>query len=206
VLVNATAYPTGGGGGGGDAGGESGLPSGATAGIAVGATVAGLALLSLIVWFVMARRRRRRKLSRLQHETGPDGAALGDGALGAAGAAPAVYSPSGQPDMSHLSSPAGGAPSRQDYFGPDATPGPFTQQQDEGAAAAVDAAIRGAVPVNPRSPADIIVPVEIDASGVPRPENKPSTPEPRSPAGSGVLPVPAPGPIQDSIDGRVELP
>jgi hypothetical protein len=201
VVVNATAYPTG---GSSDTGEESGLSSGATAGIAVGATVAGLALLSLIAWFIVARRRRRRKLSRLQQETGPDGAAPGDGALVAAGAAPPVYSPSGQPDMSHLSSPAGGASSRQDYFGPDATPGPFTQQ-DEGAAAAFDAANRGAVPVNPRSPADITAPVEIDTSGVPRPE-KASTPEPRSPAGSGALLVPAPGPMQDSIDGRIELP
>jgi hypothetical protein len=58
----------------------------------------------------------------------------------------------------------------QDYFGAAPQAGAFTEQDDlEGAAStSLTTMPRGAVPINPQSPGDIIIPVEIGGIGLGR--------------------------------------
>ncbi|KAI9885109.1 MAG: hypothetical protein M1823_003077 [Watsoniomyces obsoletus] len=132
-----------------NSGGDSneGLTAGARAGIAVGATMAGLSLISLLIWFIMAQRKRR-KQRQLQDPFGPGSPVLTQS--GTAGGA-------GGPNMSQGPSPGVVSPSGEGYFG--AQPGPFT-----GAAGVTVAdynADRPAVPLSPQGPGDIAAPVEI---------------------------------------------
>ena len=170
-----------------------GLSVGAKAGISVGATVAGLSLLTFIVWFIMARRRQRRRTSSPSPPPQQN--------LGPMAPASAVQSPSG-PVISHLSPPTGH--SSQDYFGPDATTGPFTGNGGEAHAAGI-AANRTAVPVRPQVPGDITAPVEMGPSSVahpPLPSRYPTGSHDGEPADHEDNP---PGAHQKSTGGRFEL-
>ena len=171
----------------------AGLSAGAKAGISVGATVAGLSLLTLILWFIMLRRRGRRQQRQQQQQQQQRQR------LDPTVPTSAMQSPNGP--MSHLSSPTGHS-SRPDYFGGDAAPGPYTGNGGDADATGI-AANRTAVPVRPQGPADITAPVEMGSSSVAAP-----SPTSRYPTYEG---VPTDhqesrlGAYQESAKGRFEL-
>lgn len=127
---------------------HSGLSSGAKAGI--GGGIAGLALLVAggVLYFCILQRRKAR--GREEEET-----------------VPAMSQTSGSKGGSRKAGSAGTKPSlppgrRQtgDYFGPTAKAGPYTNTS---AASSPGYTYRG-VPINPQSPGDITVAVEIDST------------------------------------------
>ncbi|KAK2038354.1 hypothetical protein LZ31DRAFT_479040 [Colletotrichum somersetense] len=131
---------------------SDGLSTGAKAGIGVGVSVVGCALVVLSAWFCLFRRRRR-------------GTATASERPGRSARAMSEVTSSSRPTMWR-----GGT---QDYFGPDAVAGPYTETETvaSGGAAAAAAATttpgreRG-VPLQAHSPSDVVAPVEMDSAGV----------------------------------------
>ncbi|KAI9167719.1 hypothetical protein HJFPF1_03853 [Paramyrothecium foliicola] len=127
--------------------GSPGLSEGAKAGIAIGAIFGAGIIIAAVTWLCITRRRRRRQQTATQQS-----------APSAAGGQP-YYD-----GMTELTAstrpPANGL--TQDYFGPDAVVGPFTETVISTAATSPNPERTG-VPSQPQSPGDIAVPVEIDS-------------------------------------------
>ncbi|OAA54245.1 hypothetical protein SPI_08864 [Niveomyces insectorum RCEF 264] len=154
-------------GGGGDGGGS--LSGGAKAGIALGVVVGAAALIGAATWLCLHRRWTRRGSS--SQSAGGGGVSLPGGA-GAAAAG--TESDGGGGHSNRLPGLA------QDYVGPDAVAGPYTDpahaQGDvygngsgsgSGAGVGVHGGAGGAahgVPMRPHGPRDIVAPVEIDST------------------------------------------
>lgn len=153
-----------------DGGGGGGLSAGAQAGIGIGATVGAGILIGLLAWLCISRRRKQRSAQSQRtgdHSLPTIGAGAGVGAGATAGAG---YNDDNMTEYTETSRPwqtnaRGGGPT-QDYFGPSAVAGPFTdnplspvdhQSPPLGAGRAV--------PSQPQKPGDIAAPVEIDSTG-----------------------------------------
>lgn len=146
-----------------------GLSDGAKAGIAVGVVVGAGLIIGLITWLCISKRRRRRQAVTQQS------ASAGD-------------APVEDANMTEVTASSRLARSRgltQDYFGPAAVPGPYTET------VASSPGQRNAVPSQPQAPGDIIAPVEIDSKDGPL--------TPHSPA------VVYQTPVDETISGRFEL-
>ena len=152
--ISFTPEPTSGSSSGGDGGG--GLSTGAKAGIGVGVAVVACAILGALGWFCLIKRRRAREptdasSSSQQASQQPPHRTLGSDR------SPAAMSEVTS-DITRTSRLRG---LTQDYFGPAAVPGPYT---DPAASAATSPGTpaRG-VPLMAHSPNDITAPVEIDS-------------------------------------------
>ncbi|OHE95569.1 hypothetical protein CORC01_09159 [Colletotrichum orchidophilum] len=170
--VEYTTVPDGGGGAGG------GLSAGAKAGIGVGIAVVGCALAGVLAWFCFVRRRRRRgTVTGTATMSQRSGGGRSRGVSGAASERPSrgVRALSDVTSGSRPNGPGRGA--TQDYFGPDAVAGPYTETEETVAAAAADGSRtetgagtagtpgRGrGVPLQAHSPNDVVAPVEIGDS------------------------------------------
>ncbi|KAK1688821.1 hypothetical protein BDP55DRAFT_713119 [Colletotrichum godetiae] len=182
--VGYTTVPDGGAGGG-------GLSAGAKAGIGVGVAVVGCALAGVLAWFCFSRRRRGRGTvtgtATMSERSGGGGRSRVAGGGGGAGVS-GVGSERPSRGVRALSDVTSGSrpngPSRgatQDYFGPDAVAGPYTETEETGMSA-VDGSGAGAgagagtgmagtpgrgrgVPLQAHSPNDVVAPVEIGDSG-----------------------------------------
>jgi hypothetical protein len=119
---------------------SSGLSTGAKAGIGAGVALGACMIIGGLLWFCVVHRRHARA-ARSQHES----------------SAPALSQVSGS--KSEGSRPSAGRKLTQDYFGPAASAGPFTNTLSQGTSPGAD---RG-VPLSPDSPGDIASPVEIDS-------------------------------------------
>ena len=119
--------------------GSGGLSTGAKAGIGAGLAVFALSIIGLLAWFCLVHRRLVKQENSQRS---------------ASASAPAMSQASGsaRPLKSNGRQPS-------DYFGPAATPGPFTDSKSPGTSPGHN---RG-VPATPQSPGDIQVPVEIDS-------------------------------------------
>jgi hypothetical protein len=119
--------------------GSGGLSTGAKAGIGAGLAVFALSVIGLLAWFCLVHRRL------VKQE---------DSQRSASASAPAMSQASGsaRPLQGH-------GRQASDYFGPAATPGPFTDSNSPGTSPGHN---KG-VPATPQSPGDIQVPVEIDS-------------------------------------------
>ena len=121
--------------------GDSGLSDGAKAGIGIGAVVGTSLIVGIAAWLCISRRRQSRRT--VSERSLPP---INDG-------------------MTDITSVSRNRPRRgltQDYFGPDAVPGPFTETV--GSESATTPGARRAVPTSPQGPADITAPVEIDST------------------------------------------
>lgn len=130
---------------------DDGLSDGAKAGIGVGAAVGGGLIIGLATWFCLRRRKRRGTESQ---QTGSQTVA-GGGVAG--GDNMTEYTEASR----RPTFPRGGP--TQDYFGPAAVAGPFTD--GPGGAAMPHSSPGRAVPSQPQKPGDIAAPVEIDSTG-----------------------------------------
>jgi hypothetical protein len=166
------------------------LSEGAKAGIAIGAVVGAGAIIGLITWFCIGRRRQRRRQSASQ-QSGPvqQGMRL-DAAQLRNVADPAMT------EYSNSSRPRPGRGLTQDYFGPAAVAGPYTETVPSTTASPGYGPDR-AVPTRPQAPGDIAAPVEIDS------KDGPLTPRSMSQA-SGLVSL-SEVPAHESIQGRFEL-
>lgn len=165
------------------------MSDGAKAGIAVGAVVGSGLIIGFAVWLCLSRRRRRpRNLA---------GENIG----------PSVELSGRDDEMTEVSGVTGSrqqAPSRtgmtQDYFGPVATPGPYTETAAARANISTTTTSPGqdrAVPSQPHAPGDIAGAVEMDSTGAKHGED-------------GLLsPLSSPSiyatPASDTLEGRYEL-
>lgn len=156
---------------------SNGLSDGAKAGIAVGVIVGSGIIIGLAAWIFITKRRRRR-----QTETQHSSSGEGDGdRVNINDPAMTEITASSRP-------PVRGRGLTNDYFGPDAVPGPYTETLTEASSPG-----RGrAVPSQPQAPGDIAAPVEIDSQ---------SPTGPLTPSSLGVYETPA----SQTIDGRFEL-
>lgn len=136
---------------------DAGLSTGAKAGLGVGVALGVILILAITAWFLLRRRRLRTEAAR--SETASTALQSGYNMQ--------QYPPEGTPTPS-AATPARGRRRQgtNDYFGPSATAGPYTEgvlgegevevHGHEG-----DGLGRGAVPVSPRGPGDIVPAVEI---------------------------------------------
>ncbi|KAK1469295.1 hypothetical protein CMEL01_01062 [Colletotrichum melonis] len=178
--VGYTTVPEGGSGGG-------GLSAGAKAGIGVGVAVVGCALAGALAWFCFVRRRRRGTVTEtatMSERSGGGGRSRGTGAgrggVSGVGSERPIRGVRALSDVTSGSRPNG--PSRgatQDYFGPDAVAGPYTETDEtglspgsgSGAGAGAGGGRAGTpgrgrgVPLQAHSPNDVVAPVEIGDSG-----------------------------------------
>ncbi|KAH0426351.1 hypothetical protein CcaCcLH18_10416 [Colletotrichum camelliae] len=154
-------------------GGSGGLSSGAKAGIGVGVSVLGLALVGVLAWFCLVRRRRRRGATTMTASSQRSGGAsrvsnvLGGGGGGTASTRPG-RSARAMSEVTSGSRPTARRGATQDYFGPDAVAGPYTETETvasaEGAATVASSPGRHrGVPLQAHSPSDVVAPVEIDS-------------------------------------------
>lgn len=153
--------------------GGGGLSDGAKAGIAVGVVLGVGLIVGAAAWICFSKRRRRRQTVTQQ-------SASGDGEQQQQAAT------TDDPAMTEItasSQPPRGRGLTNDYFGPDAVPGPYT----ETVASSPDP--RRAVPSQAQAPGDIVAPVEIDSNG------------PLTPSSVGYYETPA----SETIDGIFEL-
>ena len=139
---------------------KAGLSTGAKAGIAVGVVVGVGLIIGVLTWCCLRSRRRRRAsevggaTASTSRRSGPSriiGAIIGGGGRG-------------QQPMSEVNSDVQSRPGgTQDYFGPEAAVGPYSDSRlpSTGTTPGVDRD-RG-VPLQPHGPGDIAVPVEIDS-------------------------------------------
>ena len=102
-----------------------------------------------------------------------------------------------------MSPEPGGAGLVQDYFGPDAREGPFT----EGEAKSPGARATG-VPAQPNEPDDIVVPIEIDSTGVTPMDGEGRATKKKGPElyelqGSDVPELPSPSPGEQASPSNV---
>ncbi|EAA31458.2 hypothetical protein GE21DRAFT_7862 [Neurospora crassa] len=145
------------------------LSAGAKAGIAIGVVVGFGLLIGVLTWWCLQSRRRRRAseaggtVPSFSHRSGPSriiGAIIGGGGRE-------------QQPMSEVTSDvqsrSGGT---QDYFGPEAAVGPYSDSRlpSTGTTPGIDRD-RG-VPLQPHGPGDIAVPVEIDSRMMTEQENQ----------------------------------
>ncbi|KAK1543078.1 hypothetical protein CPAR01_03711 [Colletotrichum paranaense] len=178
--VGYTTVPEGGSGGG-------GLSAGAKAGIGVGVAVVGCALAGALAWFCFVRRRRRGTVTEtatMSERSGGGGRSRGTGAgrggvsgVGSERPSRGVRALSDVTSGSRPNGPSRGA--TQDYFGPDAVAGPYTETDEtglspgsgSGAGAGAGGGRAGTpgrgrgVPLQAHSPNDVVAPVEIGDSG-----------------------------------------
>lgn len=165
-----------------DEGGSGGdLSDGAKAGIAVGAVVGAAIIIGIITWIFIRKRREKRRTasapsggsdSQQRHED-------------AAGMTEASYST--RPHQA-------GRGLTQEYFGPDAGVGPYTETAGEHSNATSPGPHRAIPSGRPDNPGDIIAPVEIDSET--------RTEEAQSIASPMYYPSP---PLHESTEGRFEL-
>ncbi|KAK1531081.1 uncharacterized protein CCOS01_06184 [Colletotrichum costaricense] len=178
--VGYTTVPEGGSGGG-------GLSAGAKAGIGVGVALVGCALAGALAWFCFVRRRRRGTVTgtaTMSERSGGGGRSRGTGAgrggvsgVGSERPSRGVRALSDVTSGSRPNGPSRGA--TQDYFGPDAVAGPYTETDEtglspgsgSGAGAGAGGGRAGTpgrgrgVPLQAHSPNDVVAPVEIGDSG-----------------------------------------
>jgi hypothetical protein len=172
---DATAGSSSGGGGG-------GLSTGAKAGIGAGVALGAVGVLGGVLWMCFARRRRQRQQPSHQQQAHPQGHAAGS---------PRAMSEVTS-DVTRGSRLRGLA---QDYFGPRAVPGPYTDTETALSPATSPGLSGRGVPVQAHSPNDITAPVEIDS---------------RVSQGLGkdevvVTSRPIPSPVREETHGRFEL-
>ncbi|SPN97389.1 uncharacterized protein DNG_00903 [Cephalotrichum gorgonifer] len=117
---------------------SAGLSDGAKAGIGVGVAIGVSVITAGLTFLFLRRRARKRALARAREDEAAGG-------------------PDDQTLNMELTTPE-----THDYFGPDATAGPFT---GAGPTPSPGARETG-VPAQPNAPDDIVVPVEIDSTGV----------------------------------------
>ncbi|KAH6986052.1 hypothetical protein BKA56DRAFT_302960 [Ilyonectria sp. MPI-CAGE-AT-0026] len=167
-----------------DPGADSGLSTGAKAGIGVGAVVGTSIIVGALTWLCISKRRhRQRTLSR--HSAGIDGS--GDGQESVPIDAMTDISGTDNSRVRHGLT--------QDYFGPAAVNGPFTETVTSAGTSPGNAR---AVPTRPQNPGDITAPVEIDSTAKdPAPENGYLSPMTNSSV--------APTPQSEIVQGRFEL-
>ncbi|KAL2758725.1 hypothetical protein ACRALDRAFT_1080436 [Sodiomyces alcalophilus JCM 7366] len=195
-----------------DTGGSEGLSTGARAGIGAGVTVGACAIIGAIAWFFFFRRRRHQQEQEDQGSGQPQHQDRRSS-----------HPVSGLVSPHHLRgyaftndrTPGGSAqamsdvatdisrPTRrrgltQDYFGPDAVAGPFTETAAMSPATSPGVLDRG-VPLTAQSPNDITAPVEIDSQVSPLPYND----DVASPAVAPVWASPRPSPAV--AESRYEL-
>lgn len=139
---------------------DPGLSAGAKAGIAIGVVVGFGLLIGVLTWCCLRSRRRRRAseaggaTASTSRRSGPSriiGAIIGGGGRG-------------QQPMSEVTSDVQSRPGgTQDYFGPEAAVGPYSDSRlpSTGTTPGVDR--DSGVPLQPHGPGDIAVPVEIDS-------------------------------------------
>ncbi|TIC91781.1 hypothetical protein CH35J_010688 [Colletotrichum higginsianum] len=142
-------------------GGSGGLSAGAKAGIGVGVSVVGFALAGFLAWFCFIKRRRRGTTTASMSRRSGGGGGGGSERPGRSARA-----------MSEITSGSRTTARRgatQDYFGPTAVAGPYTETEtvvsDEAAGSPGRGGGRG-VPLQAHSPSDVVAPVEIDSVGV----------------------------------------
>lgn len=143
--------------------GGGGLSGGAKAGIGVGVSVVGLGLAAGLAWFCYLRLRKGRRQS-----TGTPSRTSGRASgrdRGSERPSRGVRAMSDITSGSRATAQRGGA--TQDYFGPAAVAGPYTETETVASdgAASTPGRLRG-VPLQAHSPSDIAAPVEIDSTGV----------------------------------------
>ncbi|KAF7552202.1 hypothetical protein G7046_g7484 [Stylonectria norvegica] len=156
---------------------SSGLSSGAKAGIGVGVVVVTSLIIGVLTWLCISKRRQRQRT--LSQESG--GGHVAD--------------PPMRDAMTDITSVSRNQPRRgltQDYFGPDAVPGPFTEPTGSNPTSPGSGR---AVPGQPHGPGDITAPVEIDSTakddnGLLSPMSSPSFQQ---------------TPVSETIEGRFEL-
>ncbi|KAI1502902.1 hypothetical protein F5X99DRAFT_147504 [Biscogniauxia marginata] len=158
--------------------GDGGLSAQARAGIGAGVAVAAAIIIGLLTWFCL-----RRRSARSRSGGGSSGAAaataatagMGAGGAGAVGMRYMGRDNDGEDSLSLVSpyirrpatlsdSTAPASRLEHDYFGPDAVPGPFTEDANVPPAPALSPGGRdGGVPLQPMDPNDIVPPIEIDS-------------------------------------------
>ncbi|KAJ0343321.1 hypothetical protein COL922a_000050 [Colletotrichum nupharicola] len=152
-------------------GGGGGLSAGAKAGIGVGVSVVGLALVGVLAWFCLVRRRRRRGATTMtasSQRSGGGGGGLSNVIGGGAASSRPGRSARAMSEVTSGSRPTARRGATQDYFGPDAVAGPYTETETvasaEGAATVASSPGRHrGVPLQAHSPSDVVAPVEIDS-------------------------------------------
>ncbi|KAK1589708.1 uncharacterized protein LY79DRAFT_517233 [Colletotrichum navitas] len=130
---------------------SDGLSTGAKAGIGVGVSVVGCALVVLSAWFCLFRRRRRGTATASSRPSGGGGG----GASRRPGRSARAMS-----EVTSSSRPTMWRGGTQEYFGPDAVAGPYTETETT-----TQGRGRG-VPLQAHSPRDVVAPVEMDSVGV----------------------------------------
>ncbi|KAF6835479.1 transcription factor C2H2 [Colletotrichum plurivorum] len=156
-----------------------GLSAGAKAGIGVGVAVVGCGLIAFSAWFCLVRRRRRRGATTAsERSTLPSGRlrtflAPGGGASATGGSTRPGRSARAMSEVTSASRPTvANRGATQDYFGPDAVAGPYTDTDTvasyptggggAGGPGSSPGRHRG-VPLQVHSPSDVVAPVEIDS-------------------------------------------
>lgn len=181
---------------------DGGLSAGAKAGIAVGVVVGfGLVIGALTWWCLQSRRRRRASeaggaTASTSRRSGPSriiGTIIGGGGRG-------------QQPMSEVTSDVqsrqGGT---QDYFGPEAAVGPYSDAQLPSAGTRPGVDRDRGVPLQPHGPGDIAVPVEIDSRMMTEQDQRGVAPT-ASPATTHYNSVTGqPAGHQEEVGGRFEL-
>ncbi|KAH7148641.1 hypothetical protein EDB81DRAFT_933041 [Dactylonectria macrodidyma] len=131
--------------------GDAGLSNGAKAGIGVGAVLGTSIIVGALTWLCISKRRQRQRT--LSHQS----AGL-DGSGGGQESAPGIDAMTDISGTDHSRVRQG---LTQDYFGPDAVHGPFTEMVTSASTSPGNAR---AVPTQPQGPGDITAPVEIDST------------------------------------------
>ncbi|GKT52596.1 uncharacterized protein ColSpa_12777 [Colletotrichum spaethianum] len=152
-------------------GGSGGLSTGAKAGIGVGVSVVGFALVGVSAWFCLIRRRRR-GTTMSQRSGGASRVSGGVSGLvvgGGGGSERPGRSARAMSEVTSGSRPTARGGLTQDYFGPAAVAGPYTETETVVSDGAATTPGRGrGVPLQAHSPSDVVAPVEIDSVGVKR--------------------------------------
>ncbi|KAK1987141.1 hypothetical protein LZ30DRAFT_545829, partial [Colletotrichum cereale] len=145
-----------------------GLSTGAKAGIGVGVSIVGCALVVLSAWFCLFRRRRRGTATASSPRSGGVGGASrasgggsGPGGGGGGGSERPGRSARAMSEVTSSSRPTMWRGGTQDYFGPTAVAGPYTETDT-----ATPGRGRRGVPLQAHSPSDVVAPVEMDSVGV----------------------------------------
>lgn len=198
--------------------GGGGLGTGAKAGIGVAVVVGSGIIVGAATWFCLRRYKRRRRARSGVSGGGGGGGAGSDGAGTVTGMVLGTGEPTGssvgrrrredgslalgvgrgEMSESHSDIVSHGGRLRgltQDYFGPDAVAGPYTETSYYDT---TPATADRAVPTAPHGPDDIAAPVEIDS--------RTRYPVDRSTSvGTTATNVTRPPPVVETIEGRVEL-
>ncbi|KAH8881635.1 hypothetical protein GQ53DRAFT_497293 [Thozetella sp. PMI_491] len=171
---------------------SSELSTGAKAGIGVGVVVASAVVIGLATWCCIRQRRlRRSQAAASQRQSVPQ-------IVGGGGRAMTETNS----DTMSRGGPLAGM--NQDYFGPNAGVGPYTDNaQTEVTSPGTSPGIDRAVPLEPHGPGDIAAAVEIDSRASPGPRG----PDDHLSQGtrSNQSSVVHSQPVSNTIDGRFEL-